>query len=106
MAEEKVLCRTPTPGKKPTSIDGVRFELYRRAILKVLRANGAPMYFRELFAELEDYFAEHAIDTHGSVAWNATTVKLELEVRGEIERVPKVTPQQLRIAKIQSGKRS
>ena len=33
----------------------------------------------------------------GSIGWYVTTVKLDLEARGVIERVPNVTPQQLRL---------
>ena len=33
----------------------------------------------------------------GSISWYVTTVKLDLEAKGMIERIPKVSPQQLRL---------
>jgi len=35
----------------------------------------------------------------GSISWYVTTVKLDMEARGEIERVPDSNPQQLRLVK-------
>ena len=38
------------------------------------------------------------ITTEGSISWYVTTVKLDLEARGLIERVPRSRPQRLRMA--------
>lgn len=87
----RVECRTPTPGKKPTAIDAAKFEAFRKAILKVVpkREPGVA------FSDLPELVAPHVPEGIGSLPWYTTTVKLELEVRGEIVRVPKSSPQRL-----------
>ncbi|MEM6562482.1 MAG: hypothetical protein AAF656_12835 [Planctomycetota bacterium] len=91
----KVECRTPTPGKKPTNIDAHKFELVRSAILDALAAAGADGV--EFMGTLPDAVKARLTEDIGSVGWYTTTVKLELEVRGEIERVPGVKPQRVRL---------
>jgi hypothetical protein len=84
---EKVLCRTPTQGKKPTSIAREKFDPIRRAILKVLKANGAGTLFVDLPELVEEELSPTERNIVGSLPWIVTTVKLELEVRGEIRRL-------------------
>ena len=38
----------------------------------------------------------------GSIPWYVTTVKLDLEARGAIARLPKTSPQRLRLAENQT----
>jgi hypothetical protein len=96
VSEEKVVCRTPTPGKKPVRIDRWKFDAVRRAILEVLPTEGEGVPF---MSDLPDLVASALTpeerENLGSVGWYTATVKLELEVRGEIRRVPGVTPQRL-----------
>lgn len=95
--DEKVACRTPTPGRTGvTKIPQWRFELIRRAIIEVI-ATGEVR-----FAELPDLVAaklsEEDKDRLGSIGWNVTTVKLEMEVRGELIRSEGKGPQTLILA--------
>ncbi len=100
-SDDKVECRTPTPGKKPTRIDRSKFETMRRAILRVTpRKDG--VLFSELPGLVEGELTPKQLDGIGSLMWYLTTVKLELEVRGEIERVPGSGPQRL----VRSAKRA
>ena len=46
--ESKVLCETPTPGKKATRIDRWKYELVRSAILDAVPAGDEGVEFREL----------------------------------------------------------
>lgn len=41
------------------------------------------------------YFREFQLEELGSVGWYTTTVKLDLEARGEIARVESARPQRL-----------
>jgi hypothetical protein len=52
------------------------------------------MTFRAL---MEDVEAELAGRFERSIPWYVTTVKLDLEARGESERVPHSSPQRLRL---------
>ncbi|MHB1319683.1 MAG: DUF6958 family protein [Anaerolineae bacterium] len=93
---DRVVCRTPTPNRKPTRIEKWKFDAVRHAILEVL-PNQAPgvAFMSELPGLVEQALTAEERATLGSVGWYTTTVKLELEVRGEIARVPRSSPQRL-----------
>ncbi|MEQ8509101.1 MAG: hypothetical protein RIB43_08860 [Rhodospirillaceae bacterium] len=82
-----VLCRTPTLDKKPTSIPVWKFEALSKSIRDILKSAGSGGV---LFADLPDLvraqLSQEDLLNLGSVSWHVTTVKLELEVRGEIMR--------------------
>jgi len=102
--QEKVVCRTPTPGKQAKRIDRWKYEAVRRAILEAVPPSGDSggsgeagegLAFAELAGEVGRRLSADERGRLGSVPWYATTVKLDLEVKGEIRRVPGVTPQRL-----------
>jgi hypothetical protein len=93
---DKVLCRTPTPGKKGTRIDRWKFDLLRKAILRVVPADEMGVRFSGLPELVERELSTTEQEELGSISWYTTTVKLELEVRGEIERVADAHPQRVR----------
>lgn len=78
-------------GKTGVNIDKRKYDTVRGAILQSLQEHGT-LTFGDLTAEvrrrLEGTFA-------GSISWYVTTVKLDLEARGEVLRVPKSSPQRL-----------
>lgn len=94
--ESKVVCETPTPGKKPTRIDRWKYELVRSAILDAVPAGGAGVEFMELPALVSARIPAEKREQLGSVSWYTTTVKLDLEVKGELERIPGSKPQRVR----------
>lgn len=100
MSEEqaKVLCQNPTPGKQGTYIPKWKYDLMRNAILEVVPRNDVGVHFKDLPSMVDKTLTEVDRQRLGSVSWYATTVKLDLEARGEIERVPGVKPQRLRKA--------
>ncbi|MCC7144467.1 MAG: hypothetical protein IT349_20410 [Candidatus Eisenbacteria bacterium] len=97
--ETKVLCQTPTPGKAGTNIPEWKYLAVRRAILKAVPRRGEGIAFRDLSALVSKMLRPEDRRLLGSVTWHTVTVKLHLEVLGELERVPGVTPQRLRRAK-------
>lgn len=96
---DKVECRTPTPGKQPTRIDRRKFDAVRRAILAVLPRRGEGVLFTNLTGLVKAELTTDELANLGAPMWYVTTVKLELEVRGEIQRVKDSTPQRLLRAK-------
>lgn len=92
-AEEFFITIHPEPRKKGVQIEKSKYELIRNAILKNLRAYGA-MTFVRLGNLLEDQLLK---TFDGSVMWYYTTVKLDLEARGIIRRVPNTEPQLLEL---------
>lgn len=92
---ERIVCETPTPGKKPTTIPRWKYDLVRNAILDAVPAKEPGLRFSELPAAVAERISEEQLEELGSVAWHTTTVKLDLEVKGEIARVKGSGPQQL-----------
>ena len=82
----------PDPSKRGVTIDATKYHMVREAI-EVALAHG-PIAFTGLIERTQSRLGE---GFDGSVPWYVTTVKLDLEARGVIERVPKQTPQHLRL---------
>ena len=95
--DDKVLCQTPTPGKQPTRIDRWKYDLVHSAILAVIPPGDRGVEFRELPARVEQHISPGELEKLGSVSWYTTSVKLDMEVKEEIERVPGSKPQRLRL---------
>ena len=92
---EKVLCHTPTPGKKPTRIDAWKYHHIREAILAVLPYDGPGIVFMDLPGLVGNQLQNDVKERLGSVGWYTTTVKLDMEVKGEITRISGSKPQRL-----------
>lgn len=93
---EKVVVETPTPGKQPTRIDKWKYDLVHNAILAVVPADENGVEFSQLAQLVEAHLSPADLEKLGSVSWYTTTVKLDMEVKGEIERIPGSKPQRLR----------
>lgn len=93
MTEESFQTRHPDTSKQGVRISLEKYELVRAAILAFLRARGA-LNFGELGNLVEDALLP---TFDGSVMWYYTTVKLDLEARGEIRRVTGSKPQKLEL---------
>lgn len=80
-------------GKQGVNIEREKYDLIRCTIIEILRERKEESFMnlgRELKNRIGDRF-------DGSVTWYYTTVKLDLEARGEIERIPSRVPQHLRL---------
>lgn len=97
--DDKVLCETPTPGKQGTRIDRWKYDLIKKVMLKVIPANNTGLAFQDLPDRIEDELSPEERKRLGSIMWYTTTVKLDLETKGLIERLPNAKPQRLRRAK-------
>ena len=92
--EERVDALHPDPKKKGTRISREMYEAVREAILDAVPADEPGLRFGDLSKEVEERAPRHVFE-NASVSWYATTVKLDLEARGLISRVPGVSPQRL-----------
>ena len=95
--EERVVCETPTPGKKPTRIHKWKYDLLRGVILDIVEGSAEGVEFRELTGLVEARLSPQELSDLGSVSWYTTTVKLDMEVKGDIARVAGARPQRLRV---------
>jgi len=89
------MIRTLHPEKKQgVNISKEKYELIRKAILSTLQAT-KEITFMNLSRAVE---REVNGNFEGSVTWYVTTVKLDLEARGQIKRVPNSRPQIVKLA--------
>lgn len=95
--DERITCHTPTPGKKPTRIHKWKYDLLRDIILDILSDSVDGVEFRSLPNLIDARLCTEQRSNLGSVSWYTTTVKLDMEVKGDIERVSGVKPQRLRL---------
>ena len=87
--------RTLHPEKKQgVNISREKYEIIRKAILCVLETK-KEITFMNLSRAVEK---EVNGNFEGSVTWYVTTVKLDMEARGEIKRVFHSRPQLVRLA--------
>ena len=91
--QNTLYAQTPTPGKKGLWVDQTKYRLIEEAILHVLEDKRSTT-FTELVEGVKTQLIGRFV---GSIAWYTTVVKLDMEVRNIIERVPGATPQQLRL---------
>ena len=68
----------------------------RSVILSVVPASREGIEFKNLSELVEEEISEVDLENLGSVPWYTTTVKLDMEVRGELERFSGSKPQRLR----------
>lgn len=92
MPEQRIETLHPQD-KKGVNILKRRYDLIKDYIINTIKKRG-----EITFEELSDIAVEQLIDKFdGKVLWYIVTVKLDLEARGLIERIPKTSPHKLRI---------
>ena len=92
---EKILTLHPKEGKSGVNISKAKYDVIKEAIVTSLSTNGV-MTFASLNQNVHDKLEGHF---DGSISWYVTTVKLDLEARRVIERIPGTSPQQIRVVK-------
>ncbi len=90
---ERIMTLHPE-GKEGVNIEKRKYDLIKNAILASVKQRGE-IPFKDLSAAVE---ANLPGTFEGSIGWYTTTVKLDLEARGLIERVPDQSPQKIRLA--------
>ncbi len=98
--EDSIACRTPTEGRDAvTRIPAWKFHLVRKAILHAVEAAGPEgLALSQLTGEVKARLSQADMARLGALGWHCTTVKLEMEVAGELARVPGPGPQRLILA--------
>lgn len=91
--ESRIMTRHPQRGKQGVNINRQKYNLVRETILTTI-GEGVEITFEDL---TENARRKLTGKLDGSVSWYVTTVKLDLEARGIIERIPGSRPQRLRL---------
>ena len=90
--EEKIMTLHPK-GKKGTNILKRRYDIIKKSMLAIISETGEICY-----EDLSDRMIKELQPTFdGKVIWYVITVKLDLEARKIIERIPKTSPHKLRL---------
>ncbi|MGB1253707.1 MAG: DUF6958 family protein [Candidatus Promineifilaceae bacterium] len=76
----------PNPSKKGTRVTKRYYEAYRAALLEVIPSSEEGVFFSDLPKAVDPHIAAD-IAENTSTGWWTTTVKLDLEARGLIERI-------------------
>jgi hypothetical protein len=94
-SQERIQTLHPDPAKSGPRILTWKYDAVRRAILETLTPVEPGIPFRDLNGAVAGRLTEEESASMGSVPWYVATVKLDLEARGEIARVPGARPQRL-----------
>ena len=91
---EKILTLHPE-GKKGVSIAKNKYDTIKEFILNTLKEKTTITY-----KELNELATKELSETfEGKVGWYLVTVKLDLEARNIIKRIPKTSPHQIKLTK-------
>lgn len=92
---ERIMTLHPA-GKQGVNIERAKYDGMRRALLKVIPSRRSGVAFKDLGPLVEPLLDPEVFPTPTKILWYVTTVKQDLEARGEIEQVAGVKPQHLR----------
>ncbi len=94
--EKRILTKHPDPNKKGVNISREKYEIISKIIIETIRTN-KEISFTDLMKKaklkLNGKFS-------GSIPWYVTTVKLDLEAKNKIKRIPQSNPQMLRLTRL------
>jgi hypothetical protein len=79
-----------------TRISQEKYDIVSAAILAVIPKGNSGVELKRLAGMVKARLSTKERDAVGSLDWYVMAVKLDLEARQRIERVPDVTPQRLR----------
>ncbi len=89
--EENIRTQHPL-GKAGVNISRAKYDAIRKALVAALQREGAL-----ITTELIGHVATATPNFEGSIPWYTESVKLDLEARDVIERVPGSRPEQVRL---------
>lgn len=81
--------------KQGVNISKKKYDIIRKSILSILRKHKEMPFMKLSQAVEKDVRGKF----EGSVMWYVTTVKLDLEARGKVNRIPHSRPQIVKLGK-------
>lgn len=94
--EEMVICQAVNRKGEPVMIERWRYELLKQAILNVVPADDIGLMYKQLMPAVRANLSRDDRKRIGQLHHDTTLVKLDLEYRGELERIVGMRPQYLR----------
>lgn len=92
---EMIVAKHPDPTKNGAHVTKAHYDAYREALLQVIPATEEGVQFMGLSKLVEAVVSAETL-AQTSPGWWTTTVKLDLEARGLIERIPAKGRQRIR----------
>lgn len=92
---ERITILNPNTGRTDGTIAADRYRAMKTALLRVLGRGRKGVPFAELSRRAQPHLPA-AVFEGASIGWYTTTVKLDLEARGVVERLPGRGPQVVR----------
>ncbi len=80
-------------GKKGVNIDRAKYNLVRNTLIDIL-SDHPEITYQEMNTLAKDHLKSKF---DGCVPWYVITIKLDLEAKGIIERIPNSSPQKIRL---------
>ena len=94
-ADTKIACRSPNSDKQ-VAVYEWKFDAMREVLLKVVPSDESGVESSSLPAIVSKDLAKEYVDHLGNIAWLTETVRLEMEVRGELVRIEGSKPKRIR----------
>ena len=94
--EQRIQLRHPA-GKKAISMDKEKYSIIEKSLLKCLKGK-ASLTHKEILKLITEDLKKNKIKFAGSIEWNMEWVKLDLESRKKIMRMPNTTPIKFKLA--------
>jgi hypothetical protein len=94
--EKRIQLQHPE-GKKAPSMESVKYEVLRKAILAFLKTTGPSAHTDMLHGIVTD-FQKRKVVWEGSLEWSMEWVKLDLEAKKEIKRTNDTPPSIFEVA--------
>ncbi|MBD3232556.1 MAG: hypothetical protein GF315_02415 [candidate division Zixibacteria bacterium] len=92
---DSIYAKHPDPAKQGVNISKDKYDKMKNTMISIIEDRGE-VAFGDLMKLTKEKLKEKF---NGSIGWYTTVVKLDLEARGIIERIPEKKPQFLRLTK-------
>jgi hypothetical protein len=93
--DTRIRTQHPNPAKQDTNIARDKYDVIRQSILASIHEHGA-IAFQDLGRDVRNRVQDRF---ENSITWYVTTVKLDLEARALIRRIPRSRPPRIHLAK-------
>jgi hypothetical protein len=88
--EQKIQLKHPE-GKKAISMDKGKYSVIEKSLLICLKGKAAATH-KEILNGITEDFNKNKLKFEGSIEWHMECVKLDLEAKNKITRIPDTTP--------------
>ncbi len=95
--DQRVQLRHPG-GKKPVTMEKGKYDLLKRSFLKQMRVKRTAT-FGEIAKAVSTDLKSTGKKFQGSLPWHLEWVKLDLEARKMIRRIPETSPQEYKLVR-------